>query len=133
MRWRAALVTYEWPGTTVGLFEAPDRATADRLGRDLFKALDPPPRPTSWGETVMLVHEVPPCERCGTTEGVDVRSSRTMYPAPRLSSWERMLLDDEGLGEPPDPNAPPWLCPECAKEHDEYWDEMWSDYYRSCY
>lgn len=21
------------------------------------------------------------------------------------------------------------LCPECQKEADEYWDEMWSDYY----
>jgi hypothetical protein len=37
-----------------------------------------------------------------------------------------LLLDEEGLGEPPDPNRCPWLCPACAAEHQEYWAEMWS-------
>ena len=24
------------------------------------------------------------------------------------------------------------LCPECQKNEDEYWDEMWKDYYANC-
>lgn len=24
------------------------------------------------------------------------------------------------------------LCPKCQKEADEYWDEMWNEYYCSC-
>lgn len=33
------------------------------------------------------------------------------------------------IPEPPDPNAPVPLCRPCAKDHHEYWDEMWGNYY----
>lgn len=29
-------------------------------------------------------------------------------------------------------NINPILCPDCAKEYNEYWDEMWADYYSGC-
>lgn len=63
-----------------------------------------------------------PCEtpwvpRAPTTEGVRLHSSRTAY------WWD-------GQGE--DPNRPVALCPECAAEHHEYWDERWDDYRSSC-
>lgn len=45
---------------------------------------------------------------------------------PILNAWQRLMLDGEGLGEIPDPNVDPWLCRDCADEHKEYWDEMWS-------
>jgi hypothetical protein len=54
------------------------------------------------------------CLNCGSAEGVEMESSRTMY------HWE---------GEGPDPNRPLPLCRECAKEHHENWDDQWSDYY----
>jgi len=50
-----------------------------------------------------------PCDISGPT--VQLESSRTMY------HWD-------GKGE--DPNRDVWLCPDCAKEHHDYWDEMWS-------
>lgn len=56
------------------------------------------------------------CENvtCQRTEGVELEPSRTAY------HW-----DGKGV----DPNAPIWLCRECAKEHHEHWDGMWADYY----
>jgi hypothetical protein len=71
------------------------------------------------------------CERCGSTEGVELEDSRTMYEPKVYSRYELlMLLDDPLVDEPEDPNRPWLLCRECAKEHHEYWDEMW-DMYRS--
>lgn len=55
------------------------------------------------------------CARCDTTENVSLENSRTCHVARE---------------EEPNPNAPIPLCPSCAKEHHEYWDEMWADYYR---
>lgn len=52
-----------------------------------------------------------PCDRCQATLGVSWADSRTMY------HW------DDG----PNPNAPIPLCPECTEDHDDYWDEMWSN------
>lgn len=54
------------------------------------------------------------CERCQSTENVKMESGRTAY------HWD---------GEGEDPNRPVALCPECAKFHHEYWDEMWNEYY----
>jgi len=50
------------------------------------------------------------CAHCGSKEGVELESSRTAYPKKE---------------EEPDPNAPIPLCRKCAKEHHEYWNEMW--------
>ena len=47
-----------------------------------------------------------------------------MYAITPLSQWERLALDNPL--DPPDPNAPSYLCRPCAKDHHEYWDEMWS-------
>ncbi len=66
------------------------------------------------------------CERCEQVTDVTEQPSYTAYERPCLPSWKRLLLDEEGLGEPPDPNRCPWLCPACAAEHQEYWAEMWS-------
>ena len=63
------------------------------------------------------------CERCGSTEGVELEDSRTAYAPVTLSRWERLNLEDPV--NPPDLNAPVPLCRECAKEHHAYWDEMW--------
>lgn len=52
------------------------------------------------------------CAKCGTGFSVQLEDSRTMY------NWE---------GEGEDPNAPIPLCPQCAKEHHENWDDMWSN------
>jgi hypothetical protein len=53
-----------------------------------------------------------PCERKGVT--VRMESSRTMYAD-----------DPERTGS----NRDARLCAECAREHHEYWDEMWDTYY----
>jgi len=47
---------------------------------------------------------------------------------PKLVWWQRLLLDEEGLGEVSDPNVPSWLCRECAKEYHDYWDAMWEEH-----
>ncbi len=57
------------------------------------------------------------CMRCAATDGVAVENSRTQYP-----------FDGE-LNSKDDPNASIPLCRDCAKEHHEYWDSMWADYY----
>jgi hypothetical protein len=66
------------------------------------------------------------CEQCGSITDITEQPSYTAYEPPRLASWKRLLLDEEGLGEPPNPNRCPWLCPECAVVHKAYWAEMWS-------
>lgn len=53
------------------------------------------------------------CLRCGSAEGVETESSRTMY---------------EPTERDPNPNAPIPLCRGCAKDHHEYWDDMWNEY-----
>jgi hypothetical protein len=49
-----------------------------------------------------------------------------MYPRPRLTAWEIILLDGE---DPPDPNRDVALCEECAEEHHVFWSEQWKEYY----
>ena len=60
------------------------------------------------GATVAWVPAAP------VTEGVTWQSSRTMY------CWD-------GTGE--NPNRPVALCPACAADHHERWDDMWSNVY----
>lgn len=56
------------------------------------------------------------CEYCGRQTGTeDWHQSLTCYP------WN-MLLQLE------DPNREHFLCDECAKEDQRYWEEMWRDY-----
>jgi len=69
------------------------------------------------------------CERCGSTEGVELEDSRTAYVEPDYSLWIAVMYDDK----PPDPNAPSPLCRECAREHHAYWDEQWAEYYATIY
>jgi hypothetical protein len=57
----------------------------------------------------------------------------TSYARPRLNAWTRLLLDDELLGEAPDPNKDPLLCDECYEDYRSYWSEMWDEYNRSRY
>jgi hypothetical protein len=64
-----------------------------------------------------------PCLRCGTTEGVELESSRTMYPT-EPPTWLERVADIET-----DPNAPIPLCRECAEEHHDHWNGMWAEYY----
>lgn len=54
------------------------------------------------------------CERCGARLA-KVESSRTDY------HWD---------GKGKDPNRDLWLCSSCAREHHDYWDAMWDEYYR---
>lgn len=61
----------------------------------------------------------PKCEFCASTQGLKLESSRTAYP------WEGQF------DSPDDPNRNKLLCRHCAKEHHEYWDAMWKDYYSS--
>ena len=51
-----------------------------------------------------------PCTHCGTKKDVTLESSRTAY------YWD---------GKGKDPNAPIPLCPPCAVEHHQHWDDMW--------
>lgn len=55
------------------------------------------------------------CEGCHVSENLDVTSARTAYNWDGKSDFN--------------PNHPRLLCPPCTKEHHEYWDEMWRDYY----
>jgi len=50
------------------------------------------------------------------TAGVEMESSRTMYP------W------DGPEDDPDNPNRPIALCRECAKDHHQHWDAMWAEY-----
>lgn len=72
--------------------------------------------------------ETKKCEGCTEkSSGVEYERSRTMYAKPQLGAWKRLLLDEEGLGEVPDPNQASWLCRSCAKDYHEYWNDMWSN------
>lgn len=64
------------------------------------------------------------CIGCGRSEGVQLENSRTAY-ARSYTLWDALLHD----GAIPDPNAPVPLCRDCAKEHHEYWNSMWDNYY----
>ena len=66
-----------------------------------------------------------PCLRCGSTVEVLMECSRTSYDTSRVRTRYERILEPN----PPDPNAPIPLCRECAEDHHEYWDEMWSNYY----
>jgi len=57
------------------------------------------------------------CARCYSTEGVEFESSRTQY-----------YFEGE-WNDPRNPNAPIPLCRACAKDHHEYWNDMWAQYY----
>lgn len=58
------------------------------------------------------------CEVCDAMDGdIRLEDSRTQYV------WKGDFDDPEN------PNRPLMLCRECAREHHEYWDERWSDYY----
>ena len=59
------------------------------------------------------------CQRCGSTAGVVRYHQRTSY-----------IYEGEP-GDVDDPNMVS-LCPPCAIENDEYWDDMWEEYYRAC-
>lgn len=77
----------------------------------------------------LIVRAIPnrECEHCGIKNvAVTLVRSRTAYSKPTMSAWKRLLIDEEGLGEIPDPNQPSWLCPPCAEAYEAYWDEMWS-------
>lgn len=74
------------------------------------------------------------CLCCGDSEGVQLEDSRTCYhvETPRLGRYGRLGLDDPLNDDPPppsDPNAPIPLCRGCAKDHHDYWDERWAEYY----
>lgn len=75
------------------------------------------------------------CARCEATEGVTLQDSRTMYYVPPLTRFQRLLFDDpineEGADPRPDPNAPVPLCPDCAVEHHQHWDDLWREVYYS--
>jgi hypothetical protein len=76
-----------------------------------FSALDPEAI-ERFIEVAFSPHE---CEHCGEVSyAVDYQSSRTQY------IWN---------GEGKNPNRDVLLCPLCAREHHEYWDEMWREYY----
>lgn len=64
------------------------------------------------------------CCHCGSREGVKMEPSYTMYEVPVPTRYDRAL---EEL--PLDPNRERPLCHPCAKDHKEYWAEMWREYY----
>jgi hypothetical protein len=66
------------------------------------------------------------CAACESPDGVQMESSRTCYEPPKKTIWHH--VKDV---EPEDPNADIPLCGACATKHEEYWDEMWHDYYSS--
>lgn len=57
------------------------------------------------------------CKGCRAWWGVRWESSRTAY------HWD-------GKGKNPNADVP--LCRICAKEHHEYWTDMWRGYYAGC-
>lgn len=69
------------------------------------------PRPKS--QKVKLEEKVTDtlCTRCGHTGAVRYHQN-TRY-VEEESNWVT-------------------LCPDCRKENDEYWNDMWADYYRGC-
>lgn len=82
------------------------------------------------------------CKWCDSEEGVELESARTAYariPAIEvIPEEEKALLSDsmrryfeKKMVDNPS-NAPVPLCRPCAKEHHEYWDGMWEEYYAGC-
>lgn len=71
------------------------------------------------------------CERCGKTGGVRLEDARTNYVREPPTVWQRIQAADGGLTPSmmDDPNKPLALCRACAKEHHDYWDERWNEYY----
>jgi hypothetical protein len=59
------------------------------------------------------------CCNCGATDGVETESSRTMY-----------VYNGEP-GDPDDPNRDRPYCRACAKQHHEYWNDLWAEYNHS--
>jgi hypothetical protein len=55
--------------------------------------------------------------KCDNRDGVEWVDGRTFY------QWNIDEDPDE------DPNRDRFLCPGCAKEWNDYWDEMWNEYY----
>jgi hypothetical protein len=55
------------------------------------------------------------CPGCGSTTDVQEESGRTAYHFTGVK------------GSPEDPNRSIWLCRDCAKDHHQYWDEMWEN------
>jgi hypothetical protein len=73
--------------------------------------------PNSAGDYYCYIHFIDvgyKCLCCGSNSNVVLVSSRTAY------YWD-------GIGE--DPNADIPLCKYCSVEHDEYWNDMWNQYY----
>lgn len=58
--------------------------------------------------------ELAGCARCDEAEGIDSVPALTAY----IASLEN-----------PTPNRPILLCPECAQDHRNYWQERWDEYY----
>ena len=77
------------------------------------------------------------CSHCGTSEGVQLEDSRTACAAPEITYFDFLLGEDDGLTdsdairEALDPNKPIPLCRVCLKQHTEFWDAMWEEYYAS--
>ncbi len=69
------------------------------------------------------------CYGCGSHSEVTLQDARTAYEKPRLTALERLEYD--ALEPLPDPNATIPLCPDCAEEHHQHWDDMWAEYYAS--
>ncbi len=66
------------------------------------------------------------CDNCGSRESIEMTPSHTAYEEPVPNRFDRALEE-----RPLSRNRPTPLCPGCAKDHNEYWDEMWKDYYGS--
>lgn len=60
---------------------------------------------------VFMATDLPRCDRCGTVWGVQHLRMNTMYHHDP-SNWTDQ-------------------CPSCMKDTDEYWRDMWADYYAS--
>jgi hypothetical protein len=71
------------------------------------------------------------CECCGSTEGVELESSRTAYDPGPMTRYQWLQLDDPLNGKQPDPNVPLQLCRDCAAEHHAQWDQAWQEFYNS--
>lgn len=81
----------------------------------------------SWGrESLQCVH----CGRSGI-EGIQLEDPRTCYAHETPTFWQRIQAEDGGLTPTPthNPNRPIALCRKCAKEHHDFWDAQWDEYY----
>ena len=88
--------------------EVAERRESQRLHREhLLKEIE------KKGECEGVMRE------CHSKNGVKWIGSPTFYP------WNVDERPDR------DPNSPVFLCEDCAKMWDDYWDEMWTSYYGS--